>query len=104
MSPTMHEALVYVGMACLIAGGFACIVTPGKDVDVVVTDHGIAVNPARPDLARRLTDDGIDHVPIDALIARARSTQTRPRVANQGQPRVVIENRNGGILDLIRSP
>ena len=108
---TAEGARLTIVTTALTGGGFAklvdevaCIVTPGKDVDVVVTDHGIAVNPARPELARRLRDDGIDHVPIDALIARARSTQTRPRVANQGQPRVVIENRNGGILDVIRSP
>jgi citrate lyase subunit alpha/citrate CoA-transferase len=30
-------------------------VTPGASVDVLVTDHGIAVNPARQDLIDNLT-------------------------------------------------
>ena len=37
----------------LVDNVLTCI-TPGSSVDILVTDHGIAVNPARPELAERL--------------------------------------------------
>lgn len=42
-------------------------VTPGSSVDILVTDHGIAVNPARPELAERLQQAGLPVVTIDWL-------------------------------------
>ncbi|MFP1558411.1 citrate lyase subunit alpha [Escherichia coli] len=42
----------------LVDNVLTCI-TPGSSVDILVTDHGIAVNPARPELAERLQEAGI---------------------------------------------
>jgi citrate lyase subunit alpha/citrate CoA-transferase len=46
----------------LVRGRIPCVVekvlttvTPGASVDVLVTDHGIAVNPARQDLIDNLS-------------------------------------------------
>ncbi|HII2081413.1 TPA: citrate lyase subunit alpha [Escherichia coli] len=39
----------------LVDNVLTCI-TPGSSVDILVTDHGIAVNPARPELAERLQE------------------------------------------------
>lgn len=41
----------------LVDNVLTCI-TPGSSVDILVTDHGIAVNPARPELAERLQEAG----------------------------------------------
>ena len=49
-------------------------VTPGSSIDILVTDHGIAVNPARPELAQRLREAGLEVVSIDWLRARALQT------------------------------
>ncbi|MCL0335816.1 citrate lyase subunit alpha, partial [Escherichia coli] len=37
-----------------VVGKVLTRITPGSSVDVLVTDHGVAVNPARPELAQRL--------------------------------------------------
>ena len=36
------------------------MVTPGESIDVLGTDHGIAVNPARPELDARLRKAGLE--------------------------------------------
>ncbi|WP_295581058.1 citrate lyase subunit alpha [uncultured Oscillibacter sp.] len=49
----------------------ATVVTPGKDVDVVVTEVGIAVNPGREELAYRLKSAGLPVVDIHDMQRRA---------------------------------
>ena len=39
------------GRMATICEHVVTVTTPGECVDVVVTDHGIAVNPSRPDIA-----------------------------------------------------
>jgi citrate lyase alpha subunit len=43
----------------------------GESIDVLVTDHGIAVNPARPEIRERLLEAGLKVVDISALYERA---------------------------------
>ncbi len=47
------------------------LVTPGECVGVLVTDHGIAVNPNRPEVAQRLIAAGLPVMPIEELYRRA---------------------------------
>jgi len=47
------------------------LVTPGESIDVLVTDHGIAVNPARPELDARLREAGLQVMTIEELYNRA---------------------------------
>ncbi len=94
----------------LTAAGFAKIVpqvgtltTPGATVDVVVTDHGIAVNPLRADLAERLHAAGLPICGIDALCDQATrlATRTAPPAAS-GRVVAVSEYRDGSVTDVIR--
>lgn len=43
----------------IITGRVRCISTPGRDVDVVVTQRGVAREPGEADLALRLKDAGL---------------------------------------------
>jgi citrate lyase subunit alpha/citrate CoA-transferase len=92
----------------LTAAGFAklvpqvgCVTTPGKHVDVVVTDAGIAVNPAREDLKDRLIHSGLPVVGIEDLVMQAaKGAQAAPprpegRIVAQGFDR---HGQAGGIL------
>ena len=72
----------------------ACVTTPGADVDVLVTESGVAVNPARPALAARLRAAGIALTPIGRL---AHPVQERPRPA---APRLFVEYRDGSCIDV----
>ncbi len=79
-----------------------CITTPGSTIDVVVTEAGIAVNPRRADLARKLGEAGLDLRPIDALRAAA-GPQTAPAPSAGGRRVVaVVEYRDGTVIDVVR--
>ena len=78
------------------------IVTPGATIDVVVTDQGIAVNPLRQDLSQRLSDAGLQVMPIEELMEMAEQIVGRPDPI-QYTDRVVgiVTYRDGSVIDLI---
>ena len=81
-----------------------CISTPGKDIDVLVTQAGIAVNPKNGELADRLRSAGLPIVDIRELKEKAEGLTGKPARLPQGQ-RVVADviSRDGQLLDQIRS-
>ena len=87
----------------IITGRVRGISTPGRDVDVVVTQRGVAVNPAKPDLALRLKDAGLPIVDIHELKQIAERITGVPAVPPEGG-RVVarVLSRDGEPLDVIR--
>ena len=79
------------------------VTTPGDCVDVLVTDYGIAVNPARTDLIECLDAAGIKHTTIEALQEKAYSLVGEPdELAWEDQVVAVLEARDGTILDVVR--
>lgn len=77
-------------------------VTPGSSVDILVTDHGIAVNPARPELAERLKQSGLRVVTIEWLRARAQMLTGEPRpIAFTGRVIAVVRYRDGSVIDVV---
>ncbi|CAM9983319.1 unnamed protein product, partial [Chrysoparadoxa australica] len=95
----------------LTAAGFAKLVpqvgtltTPGATIDVVVTEAGLAVNPARTDLAERLISAGLrvrDMADLVAEAARAATRPTPPRAL--GRIVAVCEYRDGSVTDVVRA-
>ncbi len=79
------------------------ISTPGETVDIIVTDRGIAINPKREDLIKRLSEvKNIDLVTIDELYKRAIDLTGVPAKKKLGKEVVAISKyRDGTILDLI---
>ena len=79
------------------------VTTPGDCVDVLVTDYGIAVNPARRDLIACLDAAGIAHTTIEALQEKAYSLVGEPDELEWEDPVIaVLEARDGTILDVVR--
>jgi len=78
-------------------------ITPGESIAVLVTDHGIAVNPARPDVADRLRAAKLPVVDIEALHARAVEISGPPRPI-EFLDRVVgvVRYRDGTVIDRVR--
>ncbi len=76
------------------------ITTPGKTVDVLVTERGIAVNPGRPDLADRLKSAKLPVFTIQELRQKALAITGKPQ-APARKDRVVgmVEYRDGTIID-----
>lgn len=94
----------------LTAGGYAKVVdkvstvtTPGETVDVLVTEHGIAVNPARDELRDRLRSQGLPVVSIEELHAKAASLATNRGLVPSGErPVAIVEYRDGSVIDVVR--
>lgn len=79
------------------------VTTPGDCVDVVVTDYGIAVNPARKDIIGWLDEAGIKHVSIESLQEKAYSLVGTPDDLQwEDNVVAVLEARDGTILDVVR--
>ncbi len=78
-------------------------VTPGASVDVLVTDHGIAVNPARQDLIDHLRNAGIPLMTIEELQQRAELLTGKPQpIEFTDRVVAVVRYRDGSVLDVIR--
>lgn len=77
-------------------------VTPGESIDVLVTDHGIAVNPARPEIRQRLEEAGMKIMDIETLYQRAISLTGEPKPIEFTQRVVgVIRYRDGSVIDVV---
>ncbi len=80
------------------------LTTPGHTVDVLVTQRGIAVNPARQDLKDRLLEARLPVVDIHDLKRMAEKISGVPRKVKFGEKTVAnVYYRDGTLLDTIKS-
>jgi citrate lyase subunit alpha/citrate CoA-transferase len=91
------------GRNATIVDHVTTIVTPGKTIDVVVTDQGVAVNPRREDLISSLTNHGIRLTSIDALCQKAKRLVGIPKPVEYTDKIVgFVTYRDGSLIDVIR--
>jgi len=77
--------------------------TPGESIDVLVTDHGIAVSPKRPEVEKRLRDAHLPVVTIEDLHQRAVALTGEPEPLEFADRIVgVIRYRDGSVIDVVR--
>jgi citrate lyase subunit alpha/citrate CoA-transferase len=94
----------------LTAGGHAKVVervgtvtTPGETIDVLVTEEGIAVNPARMALIDHLRSSGLPVVPIAQLQESASKRAAIDESLPRGErPVAIVEYRDGTVIDIVR--
>lgn len=78
-------------------------ITPGSTVDILVTDHGIAVNPARPDLIEQMQREGIETTTIETLAQRAQELTGKPKpIEFTDKVVAVVRYRDGSVIDVVR--
>ena len=107
---TAYGASISIIVCPLVRGRIPCVVdrvetvvTPGKIVDVVVTDQGIAVNPHRKNLLRRLQESGLPLCTIEELRDRAERIVGKPDPIRYTDKVVgIVTYRDGSVIDLIR--
>ncbi len=87
----------------LIVDRVGTISTPGRDVDLLVTQYGLACNPARQDLKVKLLEAGLPVFAIEDLMSKAQRLAGIPQ-ARPTEGRVVarVISRDGEELDQIR--
>ncbi|MBQ6839406.1 MAG: citrate lyase subunit alpha [Oscillospiraceae bacterium] len=86
----------------IVTDRVTCISTPGEDIDVLVTQGGIAVNPRRQELAYCLKDAGLPVIDIHELKEKTEAITGKPQPVRCGD-RVVAQviSRYGDVLDNI---
>ena len=86
----------------IVTDAVTCISTPGKDIDVLVTQGGIAVNPKNGELIERLRSANLPVIDIHELKEKTERITGKPRKLPKGD-RVVAEviSRDGNLLDNI---
>ena len=86
----------------IVTDHVTCVSTPGKDVDVLVTQGGIAVNPRNTDLIRDLKAAGLPIIDIRELKEKTERITGTPKALPKGD-RVVAQviGRTGDVLDHI---
>ena len=86
----------------IVTDRVTCISTPGKDIDVLVTQGGIAVNPRRKDLWQNLLSAGLPVLDIRELKEKTERITGAPRKITRGD-RVVahVLDREGNLQDSI---
>jgi citrate lyase subunit alpha/citrate CoA-transferase len=107
---TAYGASVSIVVCPLTRGRIPCIVdrvgtivTPGKTVDVIVTEQGVAVNPERKDLRKKflaaripLRDIGELRATVETLVGKPRPVEFTDKVVG------LVTYRDGSIIDHIR--
>lgn len=108
---TAADSALSIIVCPLLRGRIPCVVdevttliTPGSTVDVVVTEYGIAVNPARPEIAERLKVAGLKIVTLEELRDHALKVIGQPDPLPFGDKVVgVVMNRDGSVMDVIKN-
>lgn len=75
-----------------------CVCTPGRDIDLLVTEAGVAVNTGRAQLTERLRDGGVQTVEIDYLIDLANSLSDSRPSSRLHEPVGHIQYRDGTMI------
>ncbi len=108
-SDTAHGASVTVITTNLIKSRMpiikekvTTITTPGEDVDILVTERGIAVNPKRKDILEKLEGSGLPVYTIQELLEKAYEITGAPAKPVSSQTPVgVVVYRDGTVIDTI---
>jgi len=78
------------------------ITTPGEDVDVLVTERGIAINPKRTDLLAKLSNTKLPVYTIDELYEMAHKITGVPnKIQRSNEVIGYVEYRDGTIIDTL---
>ena len=78
------------------------VTTPGEDVDVLVTERGIAINPKRTDILEKLKNTNLPIFTIEELYNIAHEITGKPsKVETTNQPIGVVVYRDGTAIDTI---
>ncbi|MGX2974801.1 citrate lyase subunit alpha [Ursidibacter arcticus] len=106
---TAASAQVSIIVAPLVRGRIPTVVeevitcvTPGENIDVLVTDHGVAVNPTRLDLIESLTNAGMELFTIEQLMEKAYRLTGKPKdIQFTDKPVAVVRYRDGSVIDTV---
>ncbi|MFP4478591.1 MAG: citrate lyase subunit alpha [Candidatus Izemoplasmatales bacterium] len=87
----------------IIKENVTTVTTPGEDVDIFITERGIAINPKRKDLLDQLKDSKINVFTMEDLLKKTHSMTGVPaKIKEDDQIIGYVEYRDGTIIDVLR--
>lgn len=79
------------------------VTTPGTDIDILITERGISINPKRVDLRQKLKDSGFPIFEIHELLDLSHKITGVPKKIEMSKEIIgYVEYRDGTYLDCIR--
>lgn len=79
-----------------------CVTTPGEDIDIVVTERGIAINPLRTDLIETLSKSKLPILSMKELMNKAHDIAGIPSSYELSkEPIGYVRYRDGSIIDTL---
>lgn len=86
----------------IIKESVTTITTPGEDIDILVTERGIAINPKRIDLLDKLKKSKLRIVKIEDLLNLAHQITSIPKAISLTNDVVgLVQYRDGSIIDCL---
>ena len=86
----------------IVTDQVTCVSTPGKDIDVLVTQGGIAVNPKNVELIANLKAANLPVIDIHELKEKTERITGKPKAIRKGdRPVAHVLNRDGDLQDII---
>ena len=80
------------------------VITPGSSIDVLVTEYGIAINPARKDLQAQLSN--IPDIPVYSIEDLAKKAQAivgqEAELKHTDKTVAIVEYRDGSVIDTVK--
>lgn len=99
---TIIIAPLFRGRIPTICDEVVSITTPGTDVDVLITEYGVCINPIRTDLIHSADQKGIELITIEDLRDIAYEKLGKPnKIQFQDEVVAIIEKRDGTIIDKV---
>lgn len=101
---TIISAPLVRGRIATVVPDVTTVITPGSSIDVLVTEYGIAINPARTDLTQQLGNiPGVPVYTIEELQKMAEKKVGHPEALEFTDRDVaLIEYRDGTLIDTIK--
>lgn len=102
---TIISAPLVRGRIATVTENVDTLVTPGSSVDALVTEVGVAVNPANEELRERLQRaPGLPLVSIQDLRTQALEIVGKPEpIAHTDKVVGIVEYRDGSVIDVVRA-
>lgn len=86
----------------IIKNKVTTITTPGQDIDILVTERGIAINPLRTDLLEKVKNSKLPIKSIESLYEMAHKITGVPTTLKQSDEVVgLVQYRDGTIIDCL---
>ena len=102
---TIIVAPLFRGRVPLVREKVLTVTSPGETIDAIITERGIAINPANEELLERVRGKNLPLVSIEELWTRGEKICGKQKPVEVTDRIIgIVEYRDGTIIDVVRQP